>query len=131
MLGCRHVLVQAQARLGWRCLTDVVSVLTRRRARSRQQGDTSAISPGGVRVGTPALTTRGMKEAEFRKIAAFMDRAAQLALKIQRSTGKSLKDFVAALEVGPRDAGNVGLGTARGRVRAVSCCPGNHQRSSD
>ncbi|CAN0544676.1 unnamed protein product, partial [Ectocarpus sp. 8 AP-2014] len=41
------------------------------------QGDRSAMSPGGVRIGAPALTTRGMKEPEFRQIAVFMDRAAQ------------------------------------------------------
>ena len=31
-------------------------------------GDRSALSPGGVRVGTPALTTRGLKEEEFRQV---------------------------------------------------------------
>lgn len=41
---------------------------------------------GGVRVGAPALTTRGMKEAEFTAIADFLHRAAQIALKIQVST---------------------------------------------
>jgi len=28
-------------------------------------GDTSALVPGGIRVGTPALTTRGLKEKDF------------------------------------------------------------------
>lgn len=50
-------------------------------------------------MGTPALTTRGMKEAEFRKIAEFMDEAAQIALRIQKTSGKMLKDFVIAIEV--------------------------------
>lgn len=57
------------------------------------------MSPGGVRVGAPALTTRGMKEPEFREIARFMDRAAKLAIKIQQTSGKMLKEFVIAIEV--------------------------------
>lgn len=37
-------------------------------------GDKSAIIPGGVRIGTPALTTRGFKQDDFVKIADFLDR---------------------------------------------------------
>jgi len=31
-------------------------------------GDKSAFNPGGVRIGTPALTTRGLKENEFQRL---------------------------------------------------------------
>lgn len=31
--------------------------------------------PSGIRLGTPAITTRGMKEKDMKKVAAFMDRA--------------------------------------------------------
>ena len=29
-------------------------------------GDKSALVPGGMRLGTPAMTTRGLKEEDFR-----------------------------------------------------------------
>ena len=57
------------------------------------------MSPGGVRIGSPALTTRGMKEPEFRQIADFMARAAELSISLRQSSGKLLKDFVIAMEV--------------------------------
>ena len=60
-------------------------------------GDKSAQSPGGVRIGTPALTTRGLKEADFVKVAGFLDRAVKIALDVQKNSGKKLKDFEAAL----------------------------------
>ncbi|HKU18932.1 MAG TPA: serine hydroxymethyltransferase [Candidatus Saccharimonadales bacterium] len=34
-------------------------------------------SPSGIRMGTPALTTRGLKEAEMRQVAAWIDEAIQ------------------------------------------------------
>ena len=61
-------------------------------------GDKSAQSPGGVRIGTPALTTRGLKEADFVKVAGFLDRAVKIALDVQKVSGKKLKDYVAALD---------------------------------
>ena len=110
-------------------------------------GDRSAVTPGGVRIGSvraaamglglglgwsgltvalagllvvqPALTTRGLKEADFitvcdfacptttanaltnvsvTQIADFLERAAKLAVKVQNSAGKMLKNFVPALE---------------------------------
>merc|ERR1712146_675850 len=35
-------------------------------------GDRSAIAPGGVRLGTPAMTTRGLTEADFDTVASFL-----------------------------------------------------------
>merc|ERR1712066_979832 len=56
-------------------------------------GDASALSPGGVRIGAPSMTTRGCQEADFAKIAEFLDRAVKIALKVQEERGKKLKDF--------------------------------------
>lgn len=61
-------------------------------------GDKSSISPGGVRVGTPALTTRGFKEADFERVGEFLHRAVQIAMRIQSKSGKLLADFQAVAE---------------------------------
>merc|ERR1712130_495543 len=61
--------------------------------RNAVHGDASALSPGGVRIGSPAMTTRGCGEAEFKKIGEFLDRCCQIALKVQQEKGKKLKDF--------------------------------------
>ena len=55
-------------------------------------GDTSALVPGGVRMGTPALTTRGFAEQDFVKVAEFVDRAVNIAVDVKSKT-KKLKDF--------------------------------------
>ncbi|KAK4535131.1 hypothetical protein CDCA_CDCA04G1156 [Cyanidium caldarium] len=60
-------------------------------------GDTSALNPGGVRIGTPALTSRGFVEGDFEQVAELLHRAAQVALQIQDRTGKKLADFEKAL----------------------------------
>ncbi|GAA6063208.1 hypothetical protein JCM10212_006841 [Sporobolomyces blumeae] len=61
-------------------------------------GDKSATVPGGVRVGTNALTSRSMKEPEMVKVADFLHRAVQIGLQAQTESGsKLLKDFVATI----------------------------------
>merc|ERR1711988_634914 len=60
-------------------------------------GDASALSPGGVRIGTPAMTTRGCTAEDFKTIAGFLSRCCDIALKIQAEKGKKLKDFEAGL----------------------------------
>jgi glycine hydroxymethyltransferase len=62
-------------------------------------GDTSALVPGGIRIGAPALTSRGFLEADFEKVADFLDRAVKIAQKVDsKSKGKKFKDFREALE---------------------------------
>lgn len=55
------------------------------------------MNPGGIRLGTPALTTRGMKEPEMEVIAEFLVRSIAIAKRIQDKVGKQLKDFLPAL----------------------------------
>merc|ERR1712061_662807 len=65
--------------------------------RNAVHGDASALAPGGVRIGSPAMTTRGCTGEDFKKIASFLDRCCQIALKVQQEEGKKLKDFEAGL----------------------------------
>lgn len=41
-------------------------------------GDKSALVPGGLRMGAPALTSRGFTEEDFKQVARFVDRCARL-----------------------------------------------------
>merc|ERR1719191_1346291 len=66
--------------------------------RNAVHGDVSALSPGGVRIGTPAMTTRGCGVEEFKQIASFLDRCCTIALSIQKEKGKKLKDFEEGLK---------------------------------
>ncbi|THU62105.1 hypothetical protein C4D60_Mb01t01650 [Musa balbisiana] len=63
-------------------------------------GDVSAMVPGGIRMGTPALTSRGFVEEDFAKVADFFGTAVKLALKIKSETkeGSKLKDFLATIQ---------------------------------
>ncbi|KAK5583407.1 hypothetical protein RB653_005000 [Dictyostelium firmibasis] len=60
-------------------------------------GDTNAIAPGGVRLGAPALTSRGLKEQDFVKVVDFLDRVVKISLEIQSKVGKKMPDFQRAI----------------------------------
>ena len=64
-------------------------------------GDTRPFVPAGLRIGAPAMTSRGFKEAEFVKIAMVLDRAIKLTIHINQgllAEGKTkLADFQAYL----------------------------------
>lgn len=78
-------------------------------------GDLSAFTPGGVRIGTPAMTSRGLKESDWEQIADFLKEVVDVCSEVQASTGaKLIKDFTAALEGDARIAG------IRRRVEAFS-----------
>lgn len=46
-------------------------------------GDTSAINPGGVRLGTAAITSRGFNNNDIEQVASILHRAIQVSLSIQ------------------------------------------------
>jgi len=69
--------------------------------RNAVHGDASALSPGGVRIGTPSMTTRGFGPEEFKKVGEYLDRCCKIALKVQEEKGKKLKDFETGLKENP------------------------------
>lgn len=64
-------------------------------------GDKSAVVPGGIRIGTCALTTRGFTQEDFIKVADFIHRAVVIAKDCATKTAApaKLKDFKEYLEV--------------------------------
>jgi glycine hydroxymethyltransferase len=61
-------------------------------------GDVSALAPGGVRIGAPAMTSRGLGAPDFEAIAAFLHEVLVETKALQAASGKALKDFTAAAE---------------------------------
>ena len=58
-------------------------------------GDVSALNPSGIRIGTPAITTRGLKENDMPYLADILDRTIQVGVKIQSEhSPKTIKDFI-------------------------------------
>ncbi|KAL8785120.1 MAG: hypothetical protein Q9195_008766 [Heterodermia aff. obscurata] len=47
-------------------------------------GDLSAMKPGGLRMGSPAMTTRGLLPDDFRRIAEIVDRAVAMTLALDK-----------------------------------------------
>ena len=56
-------------------------------------GDKSAMTPGGIRIGTPAVTTRGYDSKDMLEVAKFCHEGILIAKKVQEKHGKKLKDF--------------------------------------
>ena len=66
-------------------------------------GDKSALTPGGIRVGAGAMTTRGMGEQDFARVASYIDRCIKIAKDVQKSLPKEAnkqKDFKARIATG-------------------------------
>ncbi|XP_025060423.1 serine hydroxymethyltransferase, cytosolic isoform X3 [Alligator sinensis] len=58
-------------------------------------GDKSALRPSGLRLGTPALTSRGFREQDFHRVAVFIHKGIELTLRVQSdmSPKATLKEF--------------------------------------
>ncbi|XP_053678921.1 serine hydroxymethyltransferase isoform X1 [Anopheles nili] len=56
-------------------------------------GDKSALNPSGIRLGTPALTTRGLLEKDMQQVVNFIDRGLRLSKEIAAVSGPKLVDF--------------------------------------
>jgi glycine hydroxymethyltransferase len=64
-------------------------------------GDKSALSPSGLRVGAPAMTSRGLVEEDFEKVGEFISRAVKVTQDIQNTSGKKLADFKKVMNDSP------------------------------
>lgn len=66
-------------------------------------GDKSALTPYGIRIGTPAMTSRGFGEKEFERVAKYIDEAIKICKETQAALPKEankLKDFKAKVNSG-------------------------------
>lgn len=59
-------------------------------------GDKSALFPSGLRVGTPAMTTRGFDNKEFDQVTEYIDRAVAIALDLKsKAQGEDARSLLA------------------------------------
>ena len=73
-------------------------------------GDSSAMNPGGLRLGSPALTTRGLGEADFVRVGELIHEGIELARALQKESGVKLVDYKRRVdeEAGREGGGKVG-----------------------
>jgi len=68
-------------------------------------GDKSALNPGGLRLGTPALTSRNFVEADFVKVIEYLDQGVQIAVEAKKQqtaqNKKKLVDFYDFIKTDP------------------------------
>lgn len=53
--------------------------------RNTVPGDKSALRPSGIRIGTPALTSRGFDEENMKTIGDFIDECVKLVIEVEKS----------------------------------------------
>ena len=68
--------------------------------RNTVPGDKSALRPSGIRIGTPALTSRNFFEKDMEKVVDFIIEAVELSIAVTSTLGKStLKLYKEALNL--------------------------------
>jgi len=66
-------------------------------------GDKSALTPMGIRIGTPAMTSRGFGTEDFKRVASYIDQSIKICKEVQAALPKpenKLKDFKAKVSGG-------------------------------
>lgn len=83
--------------------------------RNTVPGDKSAFRPGGIRIGTPALTTRSFIEKDMERVGDLIDQSIKLTIEMVTALGKggTLKGFKEALE---QDEWKTKISTIRDQV---------------
>ena len=69
-------------------------------------GDKSALTPGGIRLGAPAMSSRGMGEEDFKRIANYVDKCVGICKDVQSKLPKEAnkqKDFKTKVASGEVD----------------------------
>merc|ERR1712241_907858 len=64
-------------------------------------GDKSAMNPNGLRVGAPAMTSRGLVEEDFSRIGEFIGAAVDCAVEVQNLSGPKLVDYRRVINESP------------------------------
>mmetsp|Transcript_21264 Transcript_21264/g.29817 ORF Transcript_21264/g.29817 Transcript_21264/m.29817 type:complete len:542 (+) Transcript_21264:41-1666(+) len=99
-----HLMLWDVRGLGGNKLEKVLEMVSITTNKNSLPGDVSAINPGGVRLGTPALTSRGLKEEDFDDVAEYLDQGYQLAMEALTLASENsekkvlLKDFLKVFE---------------------------------
>jgi len=73
-------------------ICDLVGITINKNAVS---GDKSAQVPGGIRIGTSAITSRDMREEDVKIVASFLHRVVEITAQLQKECGsKLIKDLL-------------------------------------
>jgi len=79
-------------------ICEMVSIISNK---NTVPGDKSAMNPSGLRLGAPAMTSRGLVEEDFKQIGLFIAKAIKVTQDIQATSGKKLVDFKKVMNENP------------------------------